>query len=361
MLQRVSPSLPLSDLRAEVQQAAQAAALTYCSDEGAGITRRRSGTGFSYRDDKGRLVRDSIELARIRSIAIPPAWTDVWIAPSPTCHIQATGRDARGRKQYRYHARWAECRDEVKFGSLAAFGRAIPAIRRKVEEDLSRRGLPRERVIATVVWLLDNVMIRVGNLGYARQNRSFGLTTLRNRHVEIDGSTLRFAFRGKSGKEWNLRVTDRRIARIVKTAQDLPGQHLFQYVDGDGTRRSVASHDVNAYLRESGAEGFTSKHFRTWGGTVIAADELGRTPCPAAKREAAMTLNAVIDRVAAKLGNTRTVCRNCYIHPLVIDSWLDGKLTGELSAIRARGGRTPRWLDREEAVLLGWLESRGQG
>jgi len=337
---------------------AEAADLVYCSDAEPGITRRRAGTGFSYRDAKGSRIAAADTLARIRALAIPPAWTDVWIANSPDCHIQATGRDQRGRKQYRYHARWTACRDEVKYGSLVAFGRSLGAMRRRVDADLSLRGLPRERVLGTVVWLLDNLMIRVGNMGYAKQNKSFGLTTLRDRHVKVSGATLRFAFRGKSGKEWDLKITDRRIARIVKGAQDIPGQHLFQYKDDAGERRAIASQDVNAYLREIGGQGFTSKHFRTWGGTVAMAKELAGTPLPQTKRETAIVLNAAIDAVAGKLGNTRTVCRNCYIHPLVIETWMAGELEREIAAVARRVRRAPKWMDRDEAITLRWLEER---
>jgi len=338
---------------------AEAAELIYATDDAPGIRRRRSGRYFSYHDPSGRLLRDEDALARIRQLAIPPAWTEVWIAPSADAHIQATGRDVKGRKQYRYHVRWAACRDEVKYSSLVAFGRALPAIRRRVDADLASRGLSRDKVLASIVWLLDNVMIRVGNIGYAKQNGSFGLTTLRDRHVQVAGSTLRFAFRGKSGKDWKLKVTDRRVARVVKGAQDIPGQHLFQYFDEAGARRAVASHDVNAYLREIGGEGFTSKHFRTWGGTVAMAAELAALPLPETKRETAVALNAAIDRVAARLGNTRSVCRKCYVHPLVVDGWLAGTLAPELADAR-RGLRTPKQLDRDEAILLAWL-SRKEG
>ena len=348
----------ISSRSAAAEASAQSADLVYCSDVEPGISRRRAGKGFSYHDAGGRRIAKAETLARIRALAIPPAWDEVWIANSADCHIQATGRDQRGRKQYRYHARWTACRDEVKYGSLLAFGRSLPAMRRRVDADLSLRGLPRERVLATVVWLLDNLMIRVGNMGYAKENKSFGLTTLRDRHVKVSGSTLRFAFRGKSGKEWDLKVTDRRIARIVKGAQDIPGQHLFQYKDETGERRAIASQDVNAYLREIGGQGFTSKHFRTWGGTVAMAKELAGTPVPETKRETAMVLNAAIDIAAHRLGNTRTVCRNCYIHPLVIETWLAGKLGAEMVETAGKVRRAPKWMDRDEAILLRWLEGR---
>lgn len=241
-------------------------ALVYANDGEPGIRRRRAGTGFAYLWPDGRSVRDREVLERIRGLVIPPAWTDVWIAPSAEFHLQVTGKDVRGRKQYRYHERWTACRDEVKYSTLIDFARALPRLRKAVGADLGRRGLAREKVVATVVRLLDTTMIRVGNTAYARDNGSFGLTTFRDRHVRVEGSNLRFRFKGKSGKEWQLKVTDRRIARIVKATQDLPGQHLFQYVDEEGERRQVTSNDVNAYIRTAAEGPFSSKHFRTWGG-----------------------------------------------------------------------------------------------
>lgn len=347
------------DLDRDPQAAARSASLVYASDAEPGITRRRARGGFVYLDPDGRPIGDAREIDRIGALAIPPAWTDVWIAPSADAHIQATGRDARGRKQYRYHARWAECRDEVKYSSLTAFGRTLPAIRRQVTADLSLRGLPRDKVAASIVWLLDNLMIRVGNSGYARDNGSFGLTTLRDRHVDISGSRLRFAFRGKSGKEWRLSVADRRVARVVKDAQDLPGQHLFQYLDETGARRAIGSQDINAYLRACGGQ-FTSKHFRTWGGTVSAAVNLRDLPLPPTASAAKRELNAALDRVAARLGNTRAVCRKCYVHPLVIEAWLAGDLADSFRAA-TKGVRSRRHMAREEAALLGWLERRETG
>lgn len=331
------------------------AGLVHVSDTEPGIRRRRAGKGFFYVDSDGGRVTDESTLARIRSLAIPPAWADVWISPLEDGHIQATGRDERGRKQYRYHPGWTACRDEVKFGSLAAFAAALPDLRRRVEIDLGARGLSHERVLATVVWLLDRSMIRIGNPSYSRENGSFGLTTLRGRHVEIQGTTLRFAFRGKSGKEWRLRISDRRISRVVRAIQDLPGQHLFQYLDEDGARRQVRSQDVNDYIRAAAGDAFSSKHFRTWGGTVRAAGVLAATPLPEGGRAVATTLNAAIDRVAARLGNTRTVCRRCYIHPLVIEAWSEGRLGEELRRIKARLRGDPAPLSGQEAVVLRWL------
>ena len=312
--------------------AAADVALVYGSDSDPGIRRRRAGRGFSYHGADGRRVSDPEVLERIRALVIPPAWTGVWIAPEPDWHLQVTGLDARGRKQYRYHPRWTACRDEVKYANLVDFARALPRLRRVIEADLGRRGLAREKVIATVTRLLDITMIRVGNAAYARDNDSFGLTTFRDRHVRIDGASLRFRFKGKSGKEWRLKVSDRRVARIVKGAQDLPGQHLFQYLDEEGEPRRIASQDVNAYIRDAAGGPFSSKHFRTWGGTVRAVSLLAELAPPGSKRQLAVATNAVVDAVAAQLGNTRTVCRKCYIHPLVLDRWQEGTLGEEVAA-----------------------------
>ena len=253
------------------QDAATGAGLVYVSDTEPGIARRRAGKGFSYRDPRGQLVRDKATLARIRSLAIPPAYADVWVCPDPDGHIQATGRDARGRKQYRYHPRFREVRESAKYEHMLDFARALPALRARVASDMARRGMGRQKVLATVVHLLETTMIRVGNADYVRQNKSHGLTTLRDRHVTIDGSEVRFRFKGKSGKQWDLGLRDRRVARIVRQSQDLPGQHLFQYLDDEGVAREVTSGDVNTYLREVTGAGITAKDFRTWTGTVLAA------------------------------------------------------------------------------------------
>lgn len=341
--------------------AASQAELTYVSDGEPGIRRKAAGAGFLYVGPDGGKVTDRRTLQRIHEIVIPPAWTDVWISPDPDGHIQATGRDQRQRKQYRYHPRWLECRGEAKYASLAAFAGALPALRARVEADLGRRSLSRERVVASIVWLLDSTMIRVGNSEYARDNKSFGLTTLRNRHVEVEGARLRFRFKGKSGKEWQLKLVDRRIARIIRSIQELPGQHLFQYLDETGELRLVRSQDVNRYIREASDGDFSSKDFRTWGGTVRAAALLSRTPLPDSRTATARALNAAIDEVAHRLGNTRSVCRSCYIHPAVIESWSRGDLPSELAALRRSRRKTPQGLDEEEALLLRWLESREAG
>jgi len=336
---------------------AEAVALRYCNDAEPGFRRVRSGKLFDYRTATGEQLRDGKHLERIRALVIPPAWTEVWIAPHADCHIQATGRDVRGRKQYRYHERWTACRDEAKYGNLVEFAHALPALRKAIETDLRKRGLPREKVLATIIWLLDHVMIRVGNSSYARDNKSFGLTTLRDRHADISGSTLKLAFKGKSGKEWNVKVSDRRIARIVKNAQDLPGQQLFQYLDDDGQRRAISSGDVNAYIRSKAGEAFSSKHFRTWGGTVLAAALFAGLDLPETRAGTNRARNEAVDAVARQLGNTRAVCRKCYIHPRIFESWEEGGLTSDLAAIRSRHRRSPAGLTREEAIVLKWLET----
>jgi DNA topoisomerase I len=305
---------------------AQAAGLRYVSDVTPGIRRRRAGTGFSYVGPDGRTIRDKPTLARIRSLAIPPAYTDVWICPIPNGHLQATGRDARGRKQYRYHPRWREVRDETKFGRMLAFSEALPRLRERLEEDLAKPGLPREKVLATIVRLLECTGIRVGNDEYARSNRSFGLTTLQDHHVEITGSKLRFEFRGKSGKTHRAALSDRQLARIVARCQALPGADLFQYEDDDGKRVAIGSGDVNDYLREITGEDFTAKDFRTWAGTlqaVAALEALGPAP---SEREAKSAILKAIDQVAEQLNNTRAVCRKYYVHPAVLDTYQAGTL-----------------------------------
>jgi DNA topoisomerase-1 len=336
---------------------AKSTSLNYVTDADPGIRRLRKGKGFSYLAADGGSV-DETTLARIKAIVIPPAWTDVWISPDPDGHIQATGRDQRGRKQYRYHQQWSEERDGVKYSSLVAFAESLPALRRQIDGDLRRHGLPLERVVASVVWLLDNTMIRIGNAAYARDNKSFGLTTLRDRHVEVSGSSLRFAFKGKSGKEWKLKLVDRRIAKVVRGAQDLPGQKLFQYLDEDGDRRPVRSEDVNRYIREASGAEFSSKHFRTWGGTIHAASLFAGTELPESQAQQKRVVNSVVDKVAERLGNTRAVCRKCYIHPLVFEAWTKGRLLDEMAEANKRK-RLISGLDEEETLVLRWLQARG--
>jgi DNA topoisomerase I len=307
-------------------ESAQAAGLRYVSDAKPGIRRKRAGKGFTYVGLDDRTVRDKATLARIRSLAIPPAYTDVWICPTANGHLQATGRDARGRKQYRYHPRWREVRDETKFGRMLAFSDVLPRLRTRLEEDLARPGLPREKVLATVVRLLECTAIRVGNDEYARANRSFGLTTLQDRHVEISGSTLRFEFRGKSGKVHRVALSDRRLARIVARCQALPGADLFQYEDDEGQQVAIGSGDVNDYLRDITGEEFTAKDFRTWAGTLQAVEALEAVGPAATPREAKAAILAAIDQVAGRLNNTRAVCRKYYVHPAVLETYEAGTL-----------------------------------
>jgi DNA topoisomerase I len=323
-------STPPPELISDPVESAQAAGLRYVSDIQPGIRRKRAGTGFTYVGPDGKTIHDAAELARIRSLAIPPAYTDVWICPSPNGHIQATGRDARGRKQYRYHPKWREVRDETKFGRMLAFSEGLPAIRERVERDLSLPGLPREKVLATVVRLLESTCIRVGNDEYAKSNRSFGLTTLQDRHVEISGSNLRFEFRGKSGKVHKVDLNDRRLARIVQRCQALPGEDLFQYVDDDGVRQTVGSGDVNDYIREISGQEFTAKDFRTWNGTLLAVAALKEVGAWTSQRQAKSHVLRAIDRVAEQLNNTRAVCRKYYVHPAVFESYLAGTMLERL-------------------------------
>jgi len=341
--------------------AARAAGLRYVNDRRPGIRRRRSGAGFRYLTPGGRRVRDGETLARIRSLAIPPAWTDVWICPLAEGHLQATGRDARGRKQYRYHPRWREVRDENKYSRLIEFAGALPRIRRRLRRDLAQSGLPRVKVLAAIVRLLETTLIRIGNEEYARQNNSFGLTTIRNRHVRVRGNRLHFDFRGKSGKEREIDVYDRRLARIVRKCQDLPGQELFAYVGDDGEVHDVDSGDVNDYLREISGRDFTAKDFRTWAGTSLAAQALQEFEEFDSEAAAKRNITSAIERVAQRLGNTKAVCRKCYIHPAVIDAYLDRTLVETLKR-RAEQElrRSISRLSGEEASVLALLEERLQ-
>jgi DNA topoisomerase-1 len=306
--------------------AAEAAGLRYSHEGDPGIRRRRAGRGFSYIGGDGTVLRDKTVIQRIRKLAIPPAYTDVWISPDPLGHIQATGRDAKGRKQYRYHERWRSTRDEAKFSRMAAFGRALPLLRARVDSDLRRRALTHEKVVATVVRLLELTLIRVGNDEYTRQNNSFGLTTLRNRHVKVEGGTVIFEFNGKSGVHRQLGLGDRRLARIMRSLQEMPGQRLFQYVGDDGQRRPVGSADVNAYLRDAMGEHFTAKDFRTWAGTLAAGKALAMQPSPASERDSRRLVTLCIKATAGLLGNTPAVCRSAYVHPAVIEAFAAGRL-----------------------------------
>jgi len=340
-------------------KSAKASGLRYVTDSSPGITRRRFGTGFKYIDPRGKRLRSAEVLRRIQSLAIPPAWVDVWISPSPDGHLQATGRDARGRKQYRYHPRWREVRDQTKYDRMMAFGRILPVLRETVEDDLMQPGLPRTKVIATVVKLLETTLIRVGNEAYARENKSFGLTTMRDKHVKVRGTRIRFEFRGKSGVDFELDIHNRRLAKIVKRCQELPGQELFQYVDEEGQRRSIDSSDVNAYLREVTGGEFTAKDFRTWAGTVLAARAFQEVRRFNSKAQAKRNIVKAIETVAKRLGNTRAVCRKCYVHPAVVNSYLDGTLVNTLGqrAKREMAGSLSD-LAPEEAAVMAILEQQ---
>ena len=353
---------------AEPIEAARAAGLHYTSDLRPGIRRKRAGKGWSFTDTEGQPIRDKATLRRIRRLAIPPAWTDVWISPDPLGHIQATGRDARGRKQYRYHERWREVRDENKYGRMVDFARALPGIRARTGEDLARPGLPREKVLATVVRLLEKTLIRVGNEEYARMNNSFGLTTMRTRHARVRGSSVTFRFRGKSGVAHESGIVDRRLAKVVSRCQDLPGQELFQYLDEDGTPRPVTSEDVNAYLKEITGDDFTAKDFRTWAGTVLAAEALREVERLTTEGQAKKkNVVQAIERVAKRLGNTRAICRKCYVHPAIIEAYMDGSMASVLERRADEELEESDDLSAEETAILALLrrrlaqEARAQG
>jgi DNA topoisomerase-1 len=339
--------------------AAKRAQLRYVTDADPGITRHRARNGFDYRLPDGALVRDIATQRRIRSLVIPPAWTDVWVCLDPNGHLQATGRDQRGRKQYRYHPRWREIRDEAKYGKLLVFAKALPLIRARVETDLQRRGLPRERVLAAIVRLMELTFFRVGNTEYAKANKSFGLTTLRDRHVAIDGGKIHISFRGKSGKQHDTDINDRRLARIVKDCRDLPGYELFQYVDEDGEQRTVDSDDVNNYLREITGEDITAKDFRTWAATHLAAQALREFEQFDSEAKRKKAIVDAVKKVASHLGNTPAICRRSYIHPAVLDCYMDGTLLEGLA------NETQRYLEEnihgmkpEEAAVTAFLRLR---
>ncbi len=339
--------------------AARRAQLRHVSDADPGITRHQARNGFDYRLPDGALVRDIATLRRIRSLVIPPAWTDVWICLDPKGHLQATGRDQRGRKQYRYHPRWREVRDEAKYGKLLVFAKALPLIRARVAEDLKRRGLPRERVLAAIVRLMELTLFRIGNTEYAKANKSFGLTTLRDRHVAIEGGRIHISFRGKSGKQHETDINDRRLARIIKDCRDLPGYELFQYVDDDGERRTVDSADVNEYLREITGEDITAKDFRTWAATHLAAETLREYEHFDTDTRRKKAIVDAVKKVAAHLGNTPAICRRSYIHPAILDGYLGGTL------IQGLANEAERYLEEniagmtaEEAAVTAFLRLR---
>ncbi len=340
---------------------AEAAGLVYLTDDRPGISRKRRGTQFTYFDPSGRRITDAATLDRIRALAIPPAWTDVWIAPSARAHLQATGRDARGRKQYRYHASWRAHRDDTKYNRLLAFAHALPTVRQQASADLAGPQLTKRKVVAAIVQLLEKTLIRIGNEEYARQNGSFGLTTMRDEHVEIHGSELRFEFTGKSGIAHELTLRDPRLARVVKRCQELPGQALFQYISEEGTRQTVDSADINEYLREVSGADFTAKDFRTWAGTVLATQALCGVKVPSTKAETKRTLVQAVECVARRLGNTKAVCRKCYIHPIVFEAFAEsalsslGDLANDEPGLHARRETAPS-LSRIETLVLALLQ-----
>lgn len=305
---------------------AQLGKLRYVTDSQPGFSRKRHGAKFRYLDIDGKPLKDATHLARIKSLAIPPAWEEVWICKHAHGHLQATGKDSKGRKQYRYHKQWREVRDEMKYEHLADFGLHLPRIRKEINKELAKPGISRTKVLATIVYLLENTMIRIGNDAYVKQNKSFGLTTLRNRHVNIIGSEIKFQFRGKSGIEHQIRLKDSRLARIIKRIKDLPGQELFQYLDSDGVRHAVDSSEVNEYLKEITGKDYTAKDFRTWSGTLHTTLELLTLQPFTTAAEAKNNISQAIEAAARKLGNTPTVCRKCYVHPLIIEYYLAGEM-----------------------------------
>jgi DNA topoisomerase I len=345
--------------RADLLKSATTSGLRYVMDDSPGITRMRNGHGFCYWDPRRRPLRQAEDLRRIKSLAIPPAWKQVWISPLANAHLQATGRDAKGRKQHRYHPRWREVRDQTKYDRMITFCQALPRLRARVNRDLTRPGLPRIKIIAAVVKLLETTLIRIGSEEYARQNGSFGLTTMRNRHVRVQGTKIRFEFRGKSGVKFNLDLDDKRLARIVKRCQDLPGQELFQYIDEEGKRRTIASNDVNEYLRNVTRDDFTAKDFRTWAGTLLAVRALGEIARTGTQVPTRRNVVKAIETVAKKLGNTRAVCRKSYIHPAVVDAYLDGSLADTLKQTApCETGEARGKLRREEVAVIAILEQR---
>ena len=338
------------------KEAARTAGLRYVHDSAPGIHRKRTGRSFTYLDPSGERITDRREIERIRKLGIPPAWTEVWICANPNGHLQATGRDAKGRKQYRYHPRWASVRAEAKYQRSIAFGEALPHIRKRVAHDLALPGLPREKALAAIITLLDQTALRIGNEEYARANESYGLTTLRNAHVTVAGATLRFCFRGKSGKEHEVEAHDRRVARIVRRMEDLPGQRLFEYKDENGEVHAIESTDVNDYLREISGEDFTAKDFRTWSGSVVALRALTDLGAGEAEAEAKRRIAAAMRVVAARLGNTPTISRKSYVHPAILDAYVAGGL-GANSQTETHASQDPSCLESDEQALLNLLRA----
>lgn len=351
--------IPKIDLTAASGEARLHSGLVYIASLENGITRRQGRKGFLYYLPDGSRIADHAEIARLDALAVPPAYSNVVISTNPLSHLQAIGTDAQGRRQYCYHPDWRSERDRAKFDRLVEFADRLPDIRQQVDADLRSRGLTMEKALATVVSLLDKLYIRIGNTAYAEEHRTFGATTLRNHHVRVEGVSIRFRFRGKSGKEWNLVHSDRRIANVVRKLQELPGQQLFQYFDDEGGFRQISSQDVNEYIRSASGGDFTSRQFRTWGGTCMAVAALAPLNVETSESAIARQLNRAIDQVASKLGNTRSVCRSSYIHPGVLDDFRQGRL-GQVLKIRTRSERFLRWMDLDEIRVRRWLKRRGQ-
>jgi DNA topoisomerase I len=340
-------------------ESAKAAGLRYVTDAQPGIHRKRRGTGFGYVDAAGKRLRDKEALKRIKSLVIPPAWRDVWICTNPKGHLQVTGRDARGRKQSRYHPRWREVRDETKYERMTIFGAALPGIREHVEQDLSLPGMPRQKILAAIVRLMEATLIRVGNEEYARENQSYGLTTMRNKHVHVKGSSVTFKFQGKSGVRHAIDINDRRLARIIQRCQDIPGYELFQYLDNEGNHHSVDSADVNEYLQAMTGQDFTAKDFRTWAGTVLACTLLQEFEAFTSQTQAKKNVVQAIKDVAGRLGNTPSVCRKCYVHPAVLDTYFGGEMLKTVKKhVEEETAASPPALRQEEVTLLHLLQKR---
>ncbi|NTJ66549.1 DNA topoisomerase IB [Agrobacterium rhizogenes] len=342
-------------LAAAAAEAKLNSGLIYIPGLETGITRKQGKKGFLYYSPAGSRITRPSEIARLDALAVPPAYTNVVISTNPLSHLQAIGTDARGRKQYRYHPDWQSERDRAKFDRLVDFADCLPDIRRRVDGDLRSRGLSMEKALATVVWMLDNLYIRVGNAAYAETNRSYGLTTLRSRHVRVEGGSVKFRFKGKSGKEWNLIHYDRRIANVVRRLQELPGQQLFKYVCDESGCRQISSQDVNAYIQETAGEDFSSRQFRTWGATCMAVAALAPLKVENSERGIARQINEAIDVVASRLVNTRSVCRSSYIHPAVFEDFRAGIL-GDVLKIRTSSKRLLEWMDLEEVGVQRWLK-----
>lgn len=346
----MKPDLNLND--------AQAAGLRYVSDGIPGITRQRKGKGFCFKNKEGDTIRDPRVIARLKALAIPPAWRNVWICPSPNGHIQATGLDERGRKQYRYHEKWRQARDENKYERILAFAQVLPKIRRTTRRHIKQRGLSREKVLAAIVQLLEKTMIRIGNQQYAKENHSFGLTTMRNRHAKVRGTKVHFDFKGKSGKHHEIDLQDATLARVISKLQDLPGQELFQYQDEAGEIISIGSSDVNDYLKQITGDDFTAKDFRTWSGTVLASLALQEFEKFDSQTQAKKNIVKAIENVARQLGNTPSICRKCYVHPAILESYLDGTMLQTLQRKTEATLKNLRGLSAEEAAVLAFLQKR---